>query len=57
LAKKNYKPSIPSEVPLNLAMPKKGPGRVNVAQVKQQIAIDLSTESGKSLAKNLSVMV
>jgi len=46
LAKKNYKPSIPEDVPLNLAMPRKGPGRVNVAQVKQQIAIDISNEVG-----------
>jgi ribonuclease R len=45
LAKKNYKPSIPEDVPLNLAMPRKGPGRVNVAQVKQQIATDQSHES------------
>jgi ribonuclease R len=48
LAKKNYKPSIPEDVPLNLAMPRKGPGRVNVAQVKQQIATDISNDGGST---------
>ena len=35
LAKKTYAPSIPSEVVLNLAMPKSGPGRVNAANAKK----------------------
>ena len=38
LAKKTYHPSIPSEVPLNLTMPKSGPGRVNAAGVKKSMA-------------------
>ena len=56
LAKKNYKPTIPEDVPLNLSMPRKGPGRVNAAQVKQQIATDQSNESGvlKSRKKTAS---
>lgn len=40
LAKKTYHPSIPTEVPLNLTMPKSGPGRVNTAVVKQTMADD-----------------
>lgn len=51
LAKKNYKPTIPEEVPLNLSMPRKGPGRVNAAQVKQQIATDQSNELGASKSR------
>lgn len=35
LAKKTYAPSIPTEVVLNLAMPRSGPGRVNAAQAKK----------------------
>ncbi|MEY4481527.1 MAG: hypothetical protein RIQ84_689 [Pseudomonadota bacterium] len=35
LAKKKYSPAIPSEVVLNLAMPKSGPGRVNAANAKK----------------------
>ena len=38
LAKKNYKPQIPEDVPLNLTMPKNGPGRVNAALVKKNLA-------------------
>jgi ribonuclease R len=41
LAKKTYSPSIPSDVVLNLAMPKSGPGRVNAANAKK------SHEEGK----------
>jgi ribonuclease R len=37
LAKKTYRASIPEDVPLNLAMPKNGPGRVNAAQVKKDL--------------------
>jgi ribonuclease R len=40
LGKKTYHPSIPTEVPLNLTMPKSGPGRVNTAVVKQTMAED-----------------
>ncbi len=35
LAKKTYSPNIPTEVVLNLAMPKSGPGRVNAANAKK----------------------
>lgn len=35
LAKKTYTPTVPSEVVLNLAMPKSGPGRVNAANVNK----------------------
>ena len=35
LAKKKYSPAIPSDVVLNLAMPKSGPGRVNAANAKK----------------------
>ncbi len=35
LAKKKYSPHIPSDVVLNLAMPKSGPGRVNAANAKK----------------------
>jgi ribonuclease R len=38
LAKKHYKPQIPEDVPLNLTMPKNGPGRVNAALVKKNLA-------------------
>ena len=38
LAKKKYHPTIPEEVPLNLTMPKSGPGRVNAVGVKKNIA-------------------
>lgn len=38
LQKKQYKPHIPEDVPLNLAMPKNGPGRVNAALVKKNLA-------------------
>lgn len=51
LAKKNYKPAIPEDVPLNLAMPKNGPGRVNAALVKQNMAQD------KSNAKSVETTV
>lgn len=55
LAKKNYKPVIPEEVPLNLAMPKRGLGRVNVAQVKQQLAVDLSSDPQSQRNKRKTV--
>ncbi|MEI7532626.1 MAG: ribonuclease R [Betaproteobacteria bacterium] len=45
LAKKNYKPTIPEDVPLNLAMPKNGPGRVNAALVKKNIADNTSRKN------------
>lgn len=45
LAKKTYHPSIPTEVPLNLTMPKSGPGRVNTAVVKQTMADDKARKS------------
>ncbi len=48
LSKKVYHPSIPEEVPLNLTMPKKGPGRVNTAAVKQNI----TDEKGKKTAQS-----
>jgi ribonuclease R len=35
LSKKTYSPSIPSDVVLNLAMPKSGPGRLNAANAKK----------------------
>ena len=35
LAKKKYSPVIPEEVVLNLAMPKRGPGRVNAVNAKK----------------------
>jgi ribonuclease R len=35
LAKKKYSPVIPEDVVLNLAMPKRGPGRVNAANAKK----------------------
>jgi ribonuclease R len=44
LAKKSYKPHIPEDVPLNLAMPKNGPGRVNAALVKKNLAQENTTE-------------
>jgi len=50
LAKKAYHPSIPSEVPLNLTMPKSGPGRINTAVVKQNIA-DEKAKAGKGSVK------
>lgn len=48
LGKKTYHPSIPTEVPLNLTMPKSGPGRVNTAVVKQTMAED-KARKGKAL--------
>jgi ribonuclease R len=48
LSKKIYHPSIPIEVPLNLTMPKSGPGRVNTAVVKQTMA-DEKAAKGKVL--------
>jgi ribonuclease R len=47
LSKKTYHPSIPTEVPLNLTMPKSGPGRVNTAVVKQTMA-DEKAGKGKA---------
>jgi ribonuclease R len=35
LAKKKYSPAIPEDVVLNLAMPKRGPGRVNAVNAKK----------------------
>ena len=55
LAKKNYRPSIPEEVPLNLAMPKTGPGRVNAAQVKKELADEKPTaQTGRGKRKPAS---
>ena len=55
LAKKNYRPSIPEEVPLNLAMPKTGPGRVNAAQVKKELADEKpTTQTGRGKRKPAS---
>ncbi len=54
LAKKNYKPSIPEEVPLNLTMPKNGPGRVNAALVKKNLADEQSEAPTKSKKKSHS---
>lgn len=55
LAKKNYRPSIPEEVPLNLAMPKTGPGRVNAAQVKKELADEKPTaQTGRGKRKPVS---
>ena len=60
LAKKTYAPSIPSEVVLNLAMPKSGPGRVNAANAKKshedakasKAASAKSTRGGKAKANS-----
>ena len=49
LAKKTYHPSIPTEVPLNLTMPKSGPGRANAAGVKKSMA-DQKDGKGKGQA-------
>ena len=46
LTKKVYKPHIPEDVPLNLAMPKNGPGRVNAALVKKNMADDQAQAPG-----------
>jgi ribonuclease R len=54
LAKKNYKPSIPEEVPLNLAMPKNGPGRVNAALVKKNLAVEQLDAPTKGRKKTAS---
>jgi ribonuclease R len=54
LAKKNYKPTIPEEVPLNLAMPKNGPGRVNAALVKKNLADEQSEAPSKGRKKTAS---
>jgi ribonuclease R len=54
LAKKNYKPSIPEDVPLNLTMPKNGPGRVNAALVKKNLADEQSETPTRSKKKSQS---
>ncbi len=51
LSKSVYKPAIPKDVPLNLAMPKNGPGRVNAALVKKQIAGE-ETDSNRLTPKS-----
>ena len=48
LSKKNYYPSIPADVPMNLTMPRKGLGRSNAAAAKQ------SHEANKNEAKSKS---
>ncbi|MEN9295640.1 MAG: ribonuclease, partial [Pseudomonadota bacterium] len=51
LQKKNYVPSIPQEVVLNLAMPKSGPGRVNAANAKKTQDEQKTTSAKSSKAK------
>jgi ribonuclease R len=52
LSKKHYKPQIPEDVPLNLTMPKNGPGRVNAALVKKNLADEqIPTPSGRGRKK------
>jgi ribonuclease R len=52
LSKKHYKPQIPEDVPLNLTMPKNGPGRVNAALVKKNLADEQTpTPSGRGRKK------
>jgi ribonuclease R len=52
LAKKTYRASIPEDVPLNLVMPKTGPGRVNAALVKKELDVEKANPTPKGKRKS-----